>query len=100
MNYNPTPKEEFVRDDAFVKSHRVLVTNDALRNSLQFALRQFTRRLAVLNPADLGSAAMLFMRQKGAEEFVEEFLNLSETPSLPKVVDLDNLKGNQPTKRQ
>lgn len=96
MNYNPTPKESFLQDKSNLEAHHSLVTSEALRYALSVAQLQYGRLLAQANPADLGSAAMLHMRQKGVEEFLEIFLNLAETAELPKVVALGNLPGNKP----
>lgn len=94
MNYNPTPKESFVADSESVKAHHQLVELDALRQSLAAAMAQYTRRQSSLTPNDLGSAAMIFMRIQGAQEFMETFLNLAESPASPVLMDSSNLTTN------
>lgn len=99
MNYNPTPKESFLSDPDAAKSHHQLVESDALRQSLAAALAQYTRRQSILTPTDLGSAAMIFMRIQGAQEFVETFLNLAETVNPPITLDAANLSTNVRVKK-
>lgn len=98
MNYNPTPKSQFTKNSEFVKNHRVLVENDALRYAMDCSLAEFNRRLCSQQANDLGSCAALHLQMKGAQEFAEIFFNLAETSVAPKLEVVGNLPGNQPQK--
>lgn len=94
MNYNPTPKAEFLLDPKSVQDHHVLVMNEILRKHLNVALLEYQRRQSALNAVDLGSCASCYLREKGATEFVALFLNLAETVDLPITSDTLNLPSN------
>lgn len=100
MNYNPSPKDEFLQAAHNIDKHKKLVTDDDLRNGLSYALREYCRRISSSNPQDLGSAAMQFMKVKGAEEFLDVFLNLSEKMSVVHLNVTDNLPGNKAQPRK
>lgn len=94
MNYNLTPKEEYLQDSKQVADHRVLVENLILRRALKTALSQYERKLSGMQVADLGSGCMLFMKFQGAHEYLETLYNLCETTTPSSVPDPVNLPGN------
>lgn len=94
MNYNPTPKVVFVKDAVRVAAHHKLVEDETLRESLDAALLQYQRKQAALQAPDLGGAASCFLRIQGAQEFVNEFLNLAESTVTDLRTDTVNLPGN------
>lgn len=103
MNYNPTPKSEFVKNTAAVDSHRSLVSTDKLHESLRVAMLEMSRRICNNAPADnMGACAAAHLRMLGAQDFVEIFLNLAETPAQEAKSDVSNLPGNivRPTLRK
>lgn len=101
MNFNPTPKTEFMKDSANLTQHRELATNDRLHRSLQVALLEMSRRICSGAPAEnMGACAAAHLRMLGAQDFVEIFLNLAETPVANVRPMPSNLPGNVPTRKE
>lgn len=100
MNFNPSPKSEFIKDAKAVANHHTLVENDILRNSLNVALMEMSRRLTANPPTDLGGAGASYLRLLGAQEFLHEFLNLAERPAPVERPDNANLASNVSTARK
>lgn len=95
--YNPTPKAEFLISADNLKRHHMLVENPILRDHLEVALAEYTRRQSAM---DLGpdSGAARFLRIQGAHELLDVFLNLAESPTPPSARSDFNLPHNQKTK--
>lgn len=101
MNYNPSPKSEFLKNAANLKAHHDLVENDSLRYSLNCALLEMSRRICNGAPADnMGACAAAHLRMLGAQDFVEMFLNLAEAPSLPAKSPSGNLPSNVASRKE
>jgi hypothetical protein len=94
MNYNPSPKSEFVKEPQRVKRHHELVEQESLRVALITALLEYQRIQTKLSAPDLGGCAACFLRLQGAQEFVELLLNLAETSAPSAMTDSVNLPGN------
>lgn len=94
MNYNPSPREDFIKDPLRVKEHHQLVEDSFLRRSLEVALLEYQRRQTRLSAPDLGGCAACHLRVQGAQEFLEVFLNLCETSQVTPRVDSTNLSSN------
>lgn len=94
MNYNPTPKNQFLQDEAGKKLHREFMEDESLRSNIATALLEYDRKQATLIAQDLGGAAACHFRVQGAHEFVEVLMNLSETITIPPATDQSNLPGN------
>lgn len=94
MNYNPSPKSEFIKNPEKLKRHHEIVQNPDVREHIAIALQEVTRRLADGAPPEMGACAASHLRCLGAHDFVEVFLNLAETPSQEAKKDITNLPGN------
>lgn len=94
MNYNPTPKSQFVAKTENLKAHHALVENEVLRAHLQIALLQYQRIQAEKNSNELGGYAACQLRLQGANEFLDLFFNLAESPPSVGTVDALNLPSN------
>lgn len=94
MNYNPTPRSEYVKSAERVKAHHTLVENDTFRLAITTALMEYNRRLTSNPPPEMGGAASSYLRLLGASEFVEILMNLTEVKELATRVDTGNLAGN------
>lgn len=97
MNYNPSPKSEFLKSEAMLKQHHILVENPYLRDALDIALKEMQRRAALTDPANFNACAAAHLRMLGAQEFLDTFLNLAETQVAPTRTDTTNLPSNAPT---
>lgn len=102
MNYNPSPKSEFVKSNDNVAAHKRLVEDPQMSWSLHVALLEMSRRLCNGAPADnMGGCAAAHLRMLGAQDLIEVFLNLAETEQAAPLRDDLNLPGNvakMPTK--
>lgn len=94
MNYNPSPKAEFLKNSQLVKNHHELVEDTRLRISLEAAMQEMQRRAAQVDPANFNLCASAHLRMLGAQEFVDTFLNLAETQVATARTDTTNLPGN------
>lgn len=95
MNYNPTPRSEFLKDAEAIKSHHVLVENPILRRSIEIALLEMNRQICNNCPPDnMGGCAAAHLRMLGAQDFIQVFLNLAEESSAPPRKDTSNLPSN------
>jgi hypothetical protein len=94
MNYNPTPKSEFVKSPENIKAHHALLEDAVLRKHLEVALSELGRRIADNSPPEMGACAAAHLRMLGAHDFVEIFLNLGETVVLQVKGDNLNLPSN------
>lgn len=98
MNYNPSPKSEFMKDAEAVKAHHILVENDHLRKSLDVSLRHMSRLICNNAPADnMGACASAHLRMLGAQDFLSIFLNLAEADAPEARKDTANLPSNVST---
>lgn len=97
MNYNPSPREDFIKSSENVKAHHAVVESAALRTSLFVSLLEYHRRQTRLSAPDLGGCAACHLRAQGAQEFVELFLNLCETQQAAPRTDATNLPSNVST---
>lgn len=96
-NYNPYPREEFLRNKDNITGHHILVENEVLRRSLSVAMLEYQRRQSRLASADLGGCAACHLRCQGMQEFVDLFYNLAETPTSVARTESDNLASNVKT---
>ena len=95
MNYNPTPKAEFLKDAVAVKRHHELVENDGLRLGIAVALQEMQRRAAAgTDTTNFNFCAASHLRMLGAQDFIEIFLNLGEQMQPGVRTDTTNLPGN------
>lgn len=95
MNYNPTPRSEMLKSPEIVKRHHELVENDWLRAHLRIALQEMQIRASANTDANnFNACAAAHLRMLGAQDFVEIFLNLVETPVLETKKESTNLPGN------
>ena len=84
-----TPKDRFLQRTDDVKQHASLANNLAFINSLDVALLQYQAKLS--SAGDLTTAAANFHRIEGARGFIESFLGLSKTITVPQKTDRSNL---------
>lgn len=95
MNYNTTPKADFLKDSAAVANHHKLVENLTLRKHMEIALLEMQRRAAAgTDTTNLNFCAASHLRLLGAQDFIEIFLNLAETMAPGVKTDTTNLPGN------
>jgi hypothetical protein len=95
MNYNPPPKAEFLKNPTNIAEHHKLVENAYLREALTVALLEMQRRAAAGTDTTNGNfCAASHLRMLGAQDFIEIFLNLAETPAPAVKTDSVNLPGN------
>lgn len=95
MNYNPTPKSEFLKDPEAVKAHHVLVENPLLRRSIEVTLMEMSRQICNNCPPDnMGGCAAAHLRMLGAQDFIALFMNLAEEATPVSRKDSSNLPSN------
>lgn len=95
MNYNPSPKSELLTNPEFIKHHHALVENSILRDHINVAMLEMTRRICDKAPADnIGACAAGHLRMLGAHDFVSLFMNLAESESPERAKVSDNLPSN------
>ena len=95
MNFNPTPKSEFLQDAMAVKNHHNIVEDPVVRKHLNYALMEMQRRAAAnTDPKDFNFCASSHLRLLGAQDFIDIFLNLAETMAPGVRTDTTNLPGN------
>lgn len=94
MNYNPTPKSEFIKSPDRIAEHRSIVQNESLRRGVEVAMAELQRRLADASPPEMGPCAAAHLRALGAHDFVEVFMNLAETGEREAKQPSMNLPGN------
>lgn len=95
MNYNPTPKSEFLKDAGLVNAHHDMVTSNLFRNSMNVALMEMQRRAAAgTDTTNFNFCAASHLRLLGAQDFIEIFLNLGEQMQPAARTDTANLPGN------
>lgn len=100
MNYNTTPKADFLKDPVAVANHHKLVENLTLRKHMEIALLEMQRRAAAgTDTTNFNFCAASHLRILGAHDFIEVFLNLAETMAPGVRTDTTNLPGNVPSKR-
>lgn len=98
MNYNPSPKAEFLKSEDNCKAHRQMVENESLRHSLEVALFEMQRRAAQYTEStNFNACAASHLRLLGAHDFIDIFLNLAEQPVAAQRTNADNLPGNVTT---
>lgn len=95
MNYNPSPKSEFVKNTNNVRNHHKCIEDPWLVPALQIAMQEMQLRAAANTDANnFNQCAAAHLRMLGAQDFVDIFLNLAETPEIGKKADGLNLPGN------
>lgn len=100
MNYNPSAKSEFIKNSQLVKNHHELVEDPRLRISLEAAMQEMQRRAAQnTEPSNFNACAASHLRLLGAQDFLDIFLNLAETPAASTRTDTANLASNVPTRK-
>lgn len=95
MNYNLTPKAEFLKSPELIKNHHALVENPSLRLGITIALQEMQRRAAAgTDTANFNFCAASHLRMLGAQDFIEIFLNLGEQMQPGVRTDTTNLPSN------
>jgi hypothetical protein len=94
MNYNPTPKHEYLRDAKMVAAHRTFVQDPILRRALETAQMEMHRRLSMNPPPDWNSCAAAYLRSLGVSEFLNIFYGLAEDEPMPQKAPSGNLSSN------
>lgn len=94
MNYNPSPKAEFIKNPENISKHHALVEDPTVRKHLEIALSEMARQVVDKAPPEMGAAAAAHIRLLGAYDFVSIFYQLAETPLISTGADKDNLPGN------
>lgn len=87
---NPAPKTRFLESAQNISSHRQMVDSREFVRGADFALLQYQRSLLAkeTNPTIVG------MKMAGAQEFLAEFLLLSEEVKMKPVTPVsDNLQA-------
>jgi hypothetical protein len=74
---NPSPKSRFLAEKKLVEAHISIFSSGPAQASIDASLLQYQRILSGMNPADAQGQMAMYNRMKGAEEFVEILLNLS-----------------------
>lgn len=98
MNYNPSPRSEFLKDSLAVTNHHTLVEDPCLRKHLAIAMSEMQLRASMNTDAtNFNQCAAAHLRMLGAQDFVDIFLNLAETKVTEKRPDVGNLPGNVAT---
>lgn len=87
---NPSPKTRFMQSPDNVSKHKALVDSREFQRGCDFSLLQYQAALSQ-QPADFQAGAGNYFKLLGAQEFIQTFKLLAESPQLPKVVDRDNL---------
>jgi hypothetical protein len=91
---NPSPKTLFRSNAVRVKNHLSAIQSQVLRESIDVALLEYQRKLAINTNEQNGGAAAMF-KIKGALEFVDELLRLGEAPSQQKQsADIERINHN------
>jgi hypothetical protein len=93
-NINPTPKQEFQQNQAWLQMHNEMIQQPMLAVSLQFALLQMQRAMCDAKTGDGNQAAQNHFKMQGATEFVAIFKAMGQMPELPPT-KLDPRKLNQ-----
>lgn len=93
-NTNPTPKQDFQSNAAWIKMHREMMQQPMLGVSLQFALLQYQRTLCDSRTVDGNQAAQNHFKIQGAHEFLAILKNLGEMPEQMRT-KIDNQKLTQ-----
>jgi hypothetical protein len=84
---NPSPRTSFQESSDVVTKHRKLLDLPEFHRAIRFALLQYQRVLAESSPRELThpnymhAAAVCFNQLKGAQDFVDTLLKLSEPPA-------------------
>jgi hypothetical protein len=91
---NPTPKARFQQSKINLQQHRQMIEQDAFDRACDFALMEYQRILSQQSTTFNDAAANHF-KVTGAMEFLQQFRNLAEMSSQPKIVDRDNLPNLQ-----
>ena len=94
MQYNPSPKTEFLTDPKNIEAHHVIVQNPAVRRGLEVALAQMQRQIADNAPPEMGACAAAHLRCLGAHDLIATFYNLAEVAVATARADTTNLPGN------
>ena len=79
---NPTPRQRFTEAHAAVKEHHEMLQRQSFQFAADMALLEYQRLLAATLPDNNGWAAA-HLRLAGAQEFLDVFRNLGETPTIP-----------------
>jgi hypothetical protein len=91
VNYNISPKAKARATPQFIGTHHALIESPQLEKSLEVALAEYARLLA-LNTSEEPRA--LHFKLAGAHEFLITLRNLAEQPEAPRIVTTDNLSQN------
>lgn len=94
MNYNPSPKSEFLTSNENIEAHHVVVQNPAVRKGLEVALAQMQRQVADQAPPEMGACAAAHLRCLGAHDLIATFYSLAEVAAPTARADTTNLPGN------
>lgn len=95
MNYNPTPRNELMKNPESIKAHHALVESETLRHHLRVSLQEMQMRASANTDAsNLQLCAAAHLRMLGAQDFVEIFLNLVEQAVAEPKKDSTNLPEN------
>ena len=88
---NPTPKNRFQETANNVQRHRDMIASPEFERAADFAMLNYTSRLAASISGDFNSMASMGLRMMGAKEFLQEMRLLAETPTATQTVPQDNL---------
>ncbi len=88
---NPSPKSRFQETSAHVQKHRDMIASTAFEIAADYAMLQYTSKLAMLTNPTFNDYATMGVKITGAKEFLQELRLLSETPSLSVPTINDNL---------
>ena len=80
-NVNPTGKQQLMSSGMKISDHRAIVSHKQFQDSLNLALLQYTQVLT--RSSDPTNAGANMMKLRGAQEFIHEFVYLTEAPKLP-----------------
>ena len=94
MQFNPTPKAEFIQEPKNIEAHHLVVQNPAVRRGLEVALAQMNRQLADSAPPEMGACAAAHLRSLGAHDLIATFYGLAETATPVAAAPSPNLPGN------
>lgn len=92
---NPTPKARFQESDQSVSKHRDMVASATFERAVDYALLQYTSKLAMQSNPTFNDYATMGVKITGAKEFLQELRMLAETPSVHAPTIVDNLDHNQ-----
>lgn len=76
-----TPRERFLADAPAVRYHRSMVDGDAFCESADAVMLEYLRKLA--RDAEPANAAVVGLKQQGAQEFLDLFKSFTEPPKAP-----------------